>query len=232
MEQLFTQLADALEGSYAVGLMAAFTWGVLSILLSPCHLASIPLIVGYVGTQSDGGKSRAFLTASFFAFGILLSIAAIGLLTAGLGGLVGDIGPWGNYVVAGVFFVFGLVLLDVLSLPWSGPDKVKFKQKGLLGAVLLGLIFGAAVGPCTFAYMAPMLAVVFKYGATSPIYGVTMLLIYGAGHCGVIVLAGGSGEIVGKYLGWNEKSRGAVVLRKVCGSLMLLCGLYLLFIAR
>ena len=131
-----------------------------------------------------------------------------------------------------MFFVFGLVLLDVVNLPWSGPGQVNLKRKGLVGAVLLGLIFGAAVGPCTFAYMAPMLAVVFKYGGSVPIYGVAMLLVYGLGHCGVIVLAGGCSGIVGRYLGWNEKSKGASVLRKVCGVVMLVCGLYLLFVAR
>lgn len=232
IEQLFTQLQEALEGSYVIGLSAAFVWGVLSILLSPCHLASIPLVVGYVGAQDGAGKGRAFLLSSVFSAGILVSIAVIGGVTAGLGGLVGDIGGWGNYAVAVIFFVFGLVLLGVISLPWSGPGQVKLKKRGVVGALLLGLIFGAAVGPCTFAYMAPMLAMVFKSAGTSLIYSVAILLLYGLGHCGVIVLAGGSSEIVGRYLGWNEKSKGAGLLRKVCGILMLVCGLYLLYTAR
>jgi cytochrome c biogenesis protein CcdA len=39
------------------------------------------------------------------------------------------------------------------------------KRKGLLASFVLGLIFGVALGPCTFAYMAPMLAVTFKVAA-------------------------------------------------------------------
>jgi len=64
------------------------------------------------------------------------------------------------------------------------------KRKGLLAALILGLVFGVALGPCTFAYMAPMLGVTFKLAATNPFYGAALLLAYGIGHCSVIVAAG------------------------------------------
>ena len=51
MEQLFTTLTHAVEGTPLVALSAALIWGILSILLSPCHLASIPLIVGFIDEQ-------------------------------------------------------------------------------------------------------------------------------------------------------------------------------------
>ena len=38
------------------------------------------------------------------------------------------------------------------------------------------------VGPCTFAYMAPVLGVTFKLGATSFLYGAALLLAYGVGQ--------------------------------------------------
>ena len=44
MQELFTQLTHAVEGAWFIATAAAFAWGVLSIVLSPCHLASIPLI--------------------------------------------------------------------------------------------------------------------------------------------------------------------------------------------
>jgi len=49
MEKLFITLTHAVEGTAAIALAAAFIWGILSILLSPCHLSSIPLIVGFIG---------------------------------------------------------------------------------------------------------------------------------------------------------------------------------------
>ena len=105
------------------------------------------------------------------------------------------------------------------------------KRKGLLAALILGLIFGVALGPCTFAYMAPMLAVTFKLAATSLLYGAFLLLAYGVGHCSVIVLAGTSTELVERYLGWNESSKGTSILKKVCGVLVLLGGIYLIYAA-
>ncbi len=105
------------------------------------------------------------------------------------------------------------------------------KQKGAIAAFILGLVFGIALGPCTFAFMAPMLAVVFKTAGRNIVYSVLLLLFYGLGHCSVIVLAGTFTEIVQRYLNWNEKSGGAVILKKICGILVLLAGVYMIYIA-
>ena len=231
MEHLFTSLSHAVEGSAALALSAAFVWGVLSILLSPCHLASIPLIVGFISGQGRVSTARAFGLATLFAVGILVTIAAIGALTAAAGRMMGDVGRWGNYFVAAIFFVVGLHLLGVIPMPWSGTGLVNMKRRGLLAAFILGLVFGIALGPCTFAYMAPMLAVTFKLSTTAPFYGAALLLAYGMGHCAVIVLAGTFTEVVQHYLDWNEKSSGAVILKKGCGVLVILGGLYLIWTA-
>ena len=51
LETLFTWVTKLLSGHPLLGLLGAFIWGILSILLSPCHLASIPLIVGFISQQ-------------------------------------------------------------------------------------------------------------------------------------------------------------------------------------
>jgi len=231
MEKLFTTLTHAVEGTPAIALSAAFVWGILSILLSPCHLASIPLIVGFIDEQGRISTKRAFIISTLFAVGILVTIGAIGAVTAAVGRMMGDVGKYGNYFVALVFFVVGLHLLGVIPMPWSGPGQVAMKRKGMLAAFILGLVFGIALGPCTFAYMAPMLGVTFKLAATNLFYGVLLLVVYGLGHCSVIVLAGTCTELVQRYMNWNEKSRGAIILKKICGVLVLIGGLYLIFIA-
>lgn len=231
METLFTHLSHAVEGAPLLALAAAVVWGMLSIVLSPCHLASIPLIVGFISEQGRVTARRAFWTATFFAVGILITIAVIGVLTAAAGRIMGDVGRGGNYFVAFIFFVVGLHLLGVIPLPWSGPGRVGLKRKGLLAAFILGLVFGVALGPCTFAYMAPMLAVTFKLARTAPFYGASLLLAYGVGHCAVIVAAGSSTERVQRLLNWNEHSKGLTLVKGVCGALVLLGGLWLLYIA-
>src|SRR5512136_2015771 len=113
MEQLFTTLSHAVEGAPAVALGAAVVWGILSIVLSPCHLSSIPLIVGFISGQGRTTTTRACGVATVFAVGILITIAAIGAITAAAGRMMGDVGRWGNYFVAAIFFVVGLHLLGV-----------------------------------------------------------------------------------------------------------------------
>lgn len=231
MQQLFTALTHAVEGNTFIAMAASLVWGVLSIVLSPCHLASIPLIVGFIDSQGRTGTRRAFLISLLFSMGILITIALIGAITAAAGRMMGDVGHYGNYFVAAIFFLVGLHLLDVIPMPWSGPAKVGMKRKGALAAFVLGLVFGIALGPCTFAYMAPMLGVAFKSAASRPIYGALLLFLYGVGHCSVIVFAGTCTGLVQKYLDWNEASQGAVVLKRLCGALVLGGGLYMVYAA-
>lgn len=231
MAHLFTALTHAVEGSAWIAVLAALAWGVLSILLSPCHLSSIPLIVGFINGQGKITTRRAFFISLLFAVGVLLTIAGVGAATAAAGRVAGDVGPAGNYVVAAIFFLVGLYLLDVVPMPSFGGGQVDVKRKGLLAAFILGLVFGIALGPCTFAYMAPVLAVTFKVSADNFLYGAILLLAYGVGHCSIIVTAGASVELVQRYLDWNEKSRGAIIVKRVCGALVCMGGLYLIYTA-
>jgi cytochrome c-type biogenesis protein len=231
LENLFIWLSAAVEGSPVLALSASFIWGILSILLSPCHLASIPLIVGFIDEQGRISTKRAFLISSLFGVGILLTIGIIGLITAAAGRMMGDLGRFGNYFVAVVFFLVGLHLLDVIPMPWSGPGQVGMKRRGVLAAFILGLVFGIALGPCTFAYMAPMLSITFQLASSNLSYGITLLLAYAIGHCAVLVAAGTFTEVVQHYLDWNERSVGARIVKKVCGVLVTFGGIWLIYTA-
>lgn len=229
---LFTWLDGVLRASPWFALSGALIWGMLSILLSPCHLASIPLIIGFIDEQGRITTKRAFWLATLFSLGILITIAAIGVITGLLGRIAGDVGPWGNYLVAAVFIIVGLHLLDLIPLPFVGQaGQPSFRRKGLLAAFILGLVFGVALGPCTFAFMAPVLGAAFGLGATNLPLAASLVLAYALGHVAVIILAGTFTEVVQHYLDWNEKSKGAVILKRVCGMLVLLAGLYMSYLA-
>ena len=229
IEQLFTWLSHLTEQGSGAALIAAFAWGVGGIVLSPCHLASVPLVVAYINRGSALSTRRALGVSILFSTGIFMSIVVIGLITALFGKMLGDIGPWGSWLVAAVFMVFGLVLLEVITLPWSGPNMASSKRSGWVGALALGLIFGAAVGPCTFAYMAPILAVVFDKADTGFLYSTLMIFLYSIGHCSVIVLAGTLGSRLQTFLNWDQKSHLTVRIRKLCGIILIGVGLYLLW---
>jgi cytochrome c-type biogenesis protein len=227
--ELFTWLSQALTQSPEIAILAAFIWGILSVALSPCHIACIPLIVGFIDGQGNISTSRAFGLSSLFGFGILITIGIIGLITGLMGRMIGDIGGYGNYFVAVIFFAVGLNLLGVLPLPFmEGGANPKYQRKGFLAAFILGLLFGIALGPCTFAYMATMLGVVFSMASTQIVFALSLLLAYGIGHCAVLVFAGTFTEVVQHYLHWSEKSKGAVILKKICGILVILGGVYLI----
>ncbi len=227
-EGIFTVLYEAMTGAVWLAIVASFGWGVLSILLSPCHLSSIPLVVGFISSQGKISIRRTFNISLVFAVGILLTIAAIGVITALLGRLMGDVGSVGNYLVAGIFFIVGLYLLDIIKLDWNSAGLRRTKSKGLLAALILGLLFGIALGPCTFAYMAPVLGIVFKTAQTDYFLAVIFLLAFGIGHCSVIVSAGTLTGKVQKYLNWSEGSKTILWIKRVCGVLVVLGGFYLI----
>lgn len=228
IESLFTWLSNLIEAAPLIAFFGAFLWGILSILLSPCHLSSIPLIIGFIGKQEKITLKRAFYIALSFSVGILFTIALIGVITSFMGRMLGDIGQWSNYFVAIVFFIVGLYLLDIFKFQIPGMNAIKVKQKGVFAAFLIGLIFGIALGPCTFAYMAPMIAVAFSASKTDVLFGIVLLFFYGLGHCLVIVIAGTFTEVVQRYLNWNEKSRGTLIIKRICGVLVIAGGIYML----
>jgi cytochrome c-type biogenesis protein len=227
LEELLTHLSAALTQSLLVALLGAFLWGVISILLSPCHLASIPLLIGFLSSQGKSGSKRVFQLSLLFSIGILVSIVLIGIITASAGRLLGDLGRIGNGAVALVFLLFGFYLMDLLPLQWSLPG-MPVRLRGVPGALVLGSLFGIGLGPCTFAFMAPVLGVVFAKAGSNPGGGLGLLGAFALGHCGVIVAAGTLTQSVERYLGWTENHQALKWLRRLCGLLVFAAGVYLL----
>jgi len=226
LENIFNVLYDAMSSSALLAILASLLWGVLSVLLSPCHLSSIPLIVGFVASQGKMNAKKTFAISLIFSTGILITIAIIGVVTASLGRLVGDIGRIGNYIVAAIFFIVGLYLLGVIKFDRNlfGLKEVKFS--GYIAALVLGLLFGLALGPCTFSFMAPVLGIVFDTAQTNYPLAMIYLLSFGIGHCAVITFAGTITGRLQNYLNWTEKSKSINWIRKICGILVILGGIY------
>ena len=230
IEQVFTDLTTALSGSFLLALAAAFGWGVMSILLSPCHLSSIPLVIGYISSQGQIKVKRSFYLALTFAVGILLSIAAIGLITASMGRLMGDVGDLGNWLVAAVFIVIGLYLMDIIRWDWNGLNIGNKQRGGLWGAFILGLIFGIGLGPCTFAFLAPVLGLVFQMSSEDWFKAIILISAFGLGHCAIIVAAGSLTNLVQKYLNWTDDSRAITYIKRVAGIFVIFAGLYVIYL--
>ena len=227
LEQVLTSLSNGLGQSLGWALLAAFAWGVVSIVFSPCHLASVPLVVGFISTQEGASTKRAFRLSLVFALGMLASIALIGLVTWSFGRLLGDLGSVGNIAVAAVFFVFGLYLMGLLPLHWNVFPRTT-ALRGAPAAMGLGLAFGVGLGPCSFAFLAPLLMFVFGSANTDYLLAAGLLAAFAAGHCGVIVAAGTAAQKVQSWASWGERLGVTIWVRRVSGALVVLGGVYLL----
>lgn len=218
-----------LNASVPLAAFASFVWGVMSIVISPCHLSTIPLIIGFLQSKNVKSYKMALFLSTMFSIGILLSLILVGSVTFALGRLVGDVGMMGDILIIAIFLVFGLYFLDVLKLDWSIFKVKPSKSGGIIDAMTLGFIFGIGLGPCTFAFMAPILGVVFTMSSGDIYIPIIYFASFAFGHCLVIALAGMMGEIVSKYLSWNESSGTINKVKKICGVLMIIAAIYMAY---
>ncbi len=233
MGELLSSFGEAFAASGSVALAAAFVWGILSVALSPCHLSSVPLVVAYMssGTEIPTGR-RALWLSSAFAAGILASIAVVGAATAAAGRMLGDVGRTGSWLLAAVFFAVGLNLVGLLPLPSFGSTPGQTRRRGAPGALVLGLLFGAALGPCTFAFMAPLLGIAFRAsGGGALAYGILLVASYGLGHAVAIAVAGTSLQSVNRWLGWRAGAGAIVAVKVIAGVAVMLGGAYFVWTA-
>lgn len=226
MENLFNLLSEMLYHSETLAVTGSLLWGVASILLSPCHLSGIPLVVGVITSRRDGRGALGMSVA--FSIGILAALLAVGFITVLMGRMMGDLGTRVN-LVFGAALVFGGILLTDLVTLGSIPvlQKVGRLGESTWGVFTIGVLFGIALGPCAFAFMAPVIGLALPLVATRTGYALSLLAAFAIGHCAVIVLAGTSMGWVRRLLSWNESSKGLTLTRRICGFLVIAAGVYL-----
>ena len=223
MLELFENLTMALYGNSAIAIGASFLWGVLSILISPCHLASIPIVIAFINEQKDISTKKAFFISLNFSLGILITLLIAGIIASFAGILLGSFDTVLRIIVSFLLLLVGLNFLGIVPMPnlASGKDR-RVRNRPYLSGLILGLVFGLALGPCALAFMAPILGIVISSIATQIWFCIGLILAFIIGHCGILMLAGTFTEVVKKYLSWNVASKGTQILRKVCGVLIIL----------
>ena len=90
-EAFLPTINEWIAGGTTIAALGCFLWGMVSVVFSPCHLASIPLIVGYVGGQQQllKPKEAGFYSVAFTS-GLFITIAVVGIVCALLGRVLGD----------------------------------------------------------------------------------------------------------------------------------------------
>ncbi len=227
MDQIFLTINSWMTGGILLAALGCFLWGMVSVLFSPCHLASIPLIIGYVGGQDQLVEGRkAALYAVLFTSGLFLTIAAVGVICALLGRMLGDVGPYWTIAVGLILLWVALGMLGVAKCSLSGGLMSRLKLKGLAGAFVLGLGYGVLSGSCTFGFIAPILAVITVQEKIAT--GVVLIVLFGLGHCLPIVAAGSSTAWVRRLLANSSFNQASHRFRQLAG--LLVAGLAVYFI--
>jgi len=223
---MFAVNSALLQSNY-IAFGAAFIWGVISVIFSPCHLASIPLIIGYIaGFTEDKKIKNAFWYSLLFVIGLFLSIAAIGIITSLLGRMLGDIGNWGKYIIGVILVFIGLHLFDLIPINIPGLHKLRTSKKGSLGAFLLGLSYGIISGPCTFGFIAPLLTMVAIQKTL--MRGLILIIIFAMGHCIPILIGGCVTSFVKNITGSANLQKSGIVFKKIAGVIFIIIAVYII----
>ncbi len=227
MENLLGHLSQSLTDNPLLGYVGALLGGILSSS-SPCVLATIPLVIGYVGGYSAGDRRKALLYSLTFILGLSVTFTVLGAIASLIGGLFGMINRMWYFILGGIAVAIGLQVVGLYTFNLPVPSNIQLKQRGIMGAFILGLIFGIVSSPCATPILALILTLVAAKGEIA--YGTSLLFVYALGHCALIFLAG----VVTGFVQGFMKSKGIASVtawsKRIGGSVVVSVGVYLLYL--
>ena len=227
MEGLFSSIGDIIQTQGWLAFPACFLGGIISSA-SPCVLAMIPLVIGYVGGYAEGSQKKAVQYSLVFTLGLTITFTVLGILAGAMGRLFGDVGRFWYYILPPVALLLGLYLLfsDKFNINIGLPQRFLPKKKALLGAFLIGLFFGIVASPCA----TPVLAVILTFAATKEniAYSGGMLLAYALGHWVLVLGAGISAGFAQKVMASKGIANFSSYSKKIAGVILIGVGIYLI----
>ena len=224
-DQFFLTVNSWMTAGTALAALGCFLWGVISVAFSPCHMASIPLIVSYVAGQDKTlGARHAALYAVVFTAGLFITIAVVGVICSFLGLMLGEVGPYWTVPVGAILIWVALDMLGLSRCSMSGGLISRIRIRGLAGAFLLGLAYGVLSGSCTFGFIAPILAIITIQQKV--VTGVLFIILFGIGHCIPIAIAGSSTATVKRLLESSSFHDRGAWFRRCAGVAIALLGIY------
>jgi cytochrome c biogenesis protein CcdA len=197
---LFTPVAQLAGAGGVWSYAAAALLGFLAIWLSPCHLVGLTLASTYLRQHARGPRQVA-LGLSAFLIAMLGTAALVAATTLALGRLAGDTGAMGATLAIVLVALAGLILLDVVPLP-AVPVPSNAGGSTRVGSALgLGAAFSVATGPCSLAFVAPLLALPIVRVASTPLDTSAAVAMFVAGHAAGAGLAWAVGRCGANWLG-------------------------------
>ena len=229
---MISSIFNTMYSSGALKYLGAYLWGVASVLLSPCGISTVPLVVGYVANSDSPSHWQAFKISCAFCLGIVMNLLLIGFITSSIGLLLGGYERFLTLITAVVFVIMGLHMLGVIRVKFFalGSGGKGTESQSLKGAVVLGIVSGLAVGPCSIAYVSPVLSLAMSQAAEG-VFGAVMLVVcYALGHSTVLVCAGTFSQIFSEFLDSDKDTLtywAVKVVNVICGIALIFGGIYL-----
>ena len=220
----FATLQTVSLWSYAL----VFAGGIITSL-GPCNVATVPLIVGFVGGAKTTSRGRAFALSLTFAIGLAITFMLLGVVAALIGSVMGIAPVWWYYMVAAVCILIGLHMLGALPLrlpAWFQDPRQRITLKGVPGALALGLVSGLVASQCATPVLAAILTYVMAEAAL--VYGASLLFVYALGRGVPVVLAGTFAGVLKQMLAMG---RWSTLIERGAGVLLIAVGGYFLWIA-
>jgi cytochrome c biogenesis protein CcdA len=226
MEAVLQNLSQSIAENPFLAYLGVFLGGILSSS-SPCVLATIPLVIGYVGGYSEGDRRKSLLYSLTFILGLSLTFTILGAIASLIGGLFGVINKTWYFIVGGIAIAVGLHLVGLYGLNIPVPVHLEPKQRGIFGAFLLGLLFGIVSSPCA----TPVLVLILTFVATKGeiVYGTSLLFVYAIGHCALIFLAGVATGFAESFIKSKGISNITAWSKRLGGSIVVVVGIYFIY---
>lgn len=219
MDNILQAFSDTSSTTWYILILASFFGGVIASI-SPCSLAMLPLIIGYVGGYSKETPFRTFLQLCCFIFGTAIVFTLIGIACALTGNVfASSMGGYFTVAIASLLLVMGLKLLDILDI--EVPTIIKSMPQNhsnslFLYPILLGITFALAGTPCSTPILAGIMA--FAAMGKNLSLAIIMLFLFALGQGVIFIIAGlfTSGlknlRAISKYTEWLVKFSGILLI--------------------
>ena len=204
--------------------------------ISPCPLATNITATAYI-SKNISNKKIVFLSGVLYSLGRAFSYTAIGLILF-FGASKFQVSRFfnqnGEKMLGPLLIIIGLIMLNVIKINFLGKSNFteklseKFKNKGLLGSFLIGIVFALAFCPYSaalyFGMLIPLsisstkglyLPIIFAFGTGLPVLLFTYLLAYSVGSIGVF---------------YNKIAQIEKSMRFIAGLVFILTGIYYILI--
>lgn len=226
MDQILSNISSLIENNMWLGPLFALLAGMITSI-TPCALSSVPLIIGYVGSAEVKSTKNSFKYSLAYAIGLAITFTALGAVAAYAGSFFGRYSTWWLLFLGILMILMALQTAEIFNFLPNNGLVAKGTKKGVIGAVLLGILGGLFSSPCSTPVLVLLMGIIGSKG--NLVLGLVLMLFYAAGYSCLTIVAGTSMGFVQKLKQSKRYGVWANVFKYVFAALLLLLGLYLIY---